>query len=194
MRFCTLILIGILVVHSQGQSDMIGATEAKLIERYGKPDWVSAEGKAKGLYYLGMPSFTVLVKDGRVAKWTWSFRKTVIVVAGGEVMLAIPQPEDIKAAKGDIKMWIDELDWRMPWKKFSVQDRNALLDNVLSAASALGAQNIPLSIDHPFVSLITGGKPENFGTIIRNDNRKMIDILAVIRGRRDDLLRNEIHK
>lgn len=197
MKFYALILIGILIANAQCQSDIKGETEAKIIERYGKPNLVRGEGNLKLLYYFAQtktPDFVVRLMDGIVAQRTWAFSKWALPASGGGIMFAIPRPEEIMAAKGDIKMWIDELEWPGPWKKFDVQGRNGLLDNVIAAASAFGAQNIVLPIDHPFVSLITGGKPENFGTIIQNGDRKTIDILALIKDHRDNLLKMEIQK
>lgn len=182
-----LLLIPCLTSHCNSET----LTEKDAIKRYGAPSVTRVIEGQNWLYYLGQkghPDFVLRIKDNLVIDQSWSFIKRPLIASGTTVFLRIVRPEDVISANGDINLWFNEMEWSKPWKAFDPKSRGIILDTVEKAASAFGAKSVSLSIDHPFILLITNGHPENFETLAEKSNIKRVEILSLIKRFRKRLI------
>jgi hypothetical protein len=96
-------------------------TEENAIKKYGAPSFTRSSGGEKLLYYVAQkhsPDFVLRINAGRVIEQMWSFTKRPLIVAEATVLFEIVRVDDVMSVNGSIELWINEIGWYAPWKKF----------------------------------------------------------------------------
>ncbi len=158
-------------------------TEENAIKKYGAPSFTRSSGGENLLYYVAQkhsPDFVLRINAGRVIEQMWSFTKRPLIVAEATVLFEIVRVDDVMSVNGSIELWINEIGWYAPWKKFDQQGRIQIIDAICKAALDFRTKMVLLPAEHPFVVFITGGHLENFLTDPQNAAEKTVDILSLI--------------